>query len=60
MTLPEPDGKISLMAFGATRVEVSTKNMSNKNTRFDMEAMLNSALILLCDLIAMNGKVNTD
>jgi hypothetical protein len=43
-------GSKSLMAFGATNVEVNMKNMSNRNTRSDMDAMLNEMLrlFLIC------------
>jgi hypothetical protein len=54
MVLLELDGKSSLMAFGLTRVEVSIKNISSRNTRSDMDAILNSVLILFCDFIAIN------
>jgi hypothetical protein len=42
------------MAFGLTSVEVSIKKIRSRKTRSDMDAMLNSVLILFCDLIAMN------
>jgi hypothetical protein len=53
MVLLELDGSSSFMAFGLTRVEVSIKNISNRNTKSLMEAMLKSVLILFCDLIAI-------
>ena len=40
-------GSSSFNAFGATKVDVIMKKMSNKNTRSDIDAMLNSVLILL-------------
>jgi hypothetical protein len=46
-------GSSSLMALGATSVEVSIKKISNRNTRSDMDAMLNSALLLFLVCIAM-------
>jgi hypothetical protein len=55
MVLLELEGSSNLIAFGLTSVEVSIKNISKRKTRSDMEAMLNSVLILFCDLIAMDG-----
>jgi hypothetical protein len=54
MVLLELDGSSSFIALGLTSVEVSIKNISNRKTRSDMEAILNSVLILCCDLIAIN------
>jgi hypothetical protein len=47
------EGSNNLMALGLTRVELSMKKMSSRNTRSDMDAMLNSVLILFLDLIAI-------
>jgi len=47
------DGNKSFMAFGATSVEVSMKKISSKNTKSDMEAMLNSTLRLFLVCIAI-------
>gem|GEM_PF-5860788 len=41
------------MALGATSVEVSIKKIKSRNTKSDMEDMLNSVLILFLDFIAM-------
>jgi hypothetical protein len=46
-------GSNSLMALGATSVEVNMKNMSNRNTRSDMDAMLNDMFRLFLICIAM-------
>jgi hypothetical protein len=53
MVLLELEGSRSLMAFGLTSVEVSIKKMSNRNTRSDMEAVLNCELILFRDFKAI-------
>ena len=50
-------GNKSLMAFGATRVEVIMKNINNRKTRSDMEAMLKDALILFLVWIGMSFMV---
>lgn len=44
------DGNNSLIALGATRVEVSMKKINNRKTRSDMDAMLKSIfrLFLVC------------
>ena len=38
-------GNNSLMAFGATSVDVSMKKMSSRNTRSDIDDELNSTLL---------------
>ena len=53
MVLLELDGSKSFIAFGLTSVEVNIKKMSNRNTRSDMEAVLNSEFILFRVLMAM-------
>jgi hypothetical protein len=44
------EGKRSFMALGATRVDVSMKNIKSKKTKSDMEAMLKlvSRLLRIC------------
>jgi len=46
-------GKRSLMALGATSVEVSMKNISSRNTRSDMDAMLKVTFLLFRVSIAI-------
>jgi hypothetical protein len=41
------------MALGATRVDVSIKNISSRKTRSDIEAMLNVTFLLFLVCIAM-------
>jgi hypothetical protein len=48
------EGSISFIALGLTSVEVSIKNISNRNTRSDIEAMLNAVLILFLGFIAIS------
>ena len=47
------EGNSSLMAFGATKVEVSIKKISNRNTKSDMDEELKLTPILFLVLIAM-------
>jgi hypothetical protein len=47
------DGSRSLMALGATKVEVSMKNINNRNTKSDMDEELKLTPILFRVLIAM-------
>ena len=47
------DGSSSLMAFGATRVEVSMKKIKSRNTRSDMDEELKLTPILFLVLIAI-------
>lgn len=44
---------MSLMALGATNVEVSMKKISSKNTKSDMEEELKVGSTLFLDLIAI-------
>lgn len=44
---------MSLMALGATKVEVSMKKISSKNTKSDMEEELKVGSTLFLDLIAI-------
>jgi len=53
MVLLVLEGKSNLIAFGATRVEVSMKKINNRNTRSDMDDMLNAVLILFFECIAI-------
>jgi hypothetical protein len=53
IVLLELEGSNSLMALGLTSVDVSMKKISNRKTRSDMDAVLNCALILFLDLIAI-------
>jgi hypothetical protein len=53
MVLLELDGNRSLIAFGLTRVDVNIKKISNRNTRSDMEAVLNCEFILFRDFKAI-------
>jgi hypothetical protein len=46
-------GNNSLIALGATSVEVSMKKINSRKTRSDMEAMLKLVLILFLVSIAM-------
>jgi hypothetical protein len=46
-------GSSSLMALGATKVEVSIKKINNKNTRSDMEAVLKPGSLLFRICIAI-------
>ena len=46
-------GRIRLMAFGDTIVEVSIKKINSKNTRSDIDVALNVVSTLFCILIAM-------
>ena len=47
------DGNSNLMAFGATKVEVSMKKINSRNTRSDMDEELKVTPILFRVLIAM-------
>ena len=47
------DGSMSLMALGATKVEVSIKKISSRNTKSDMDEELNVGSTLFLDLIAI-------
>ena len=47
------DGSMSLMAFGATKVEVSMKKISSKNTKSDIDEELKLGSTLFLDLIAI-------
>lgn len=47
------EGSKSLMAFGATKVEVSMKNIKSKNTKSDMDEELNVGSTLFLDLMAI-------
>jgi hypothetical protein len=47
------EGSMSLMALGATNVEVSMKKISSKNTKSDMEEELKVGSTLFLDLIAI-------
>ena len=47
------EGSISLMALGATKVEVSMKKISSRNTRSDIDDELNVTSTLFLDLIAI-------
>ena len=44
---------MSLMALGATKVEVSMKNISKRNTKSDMDEELKVGSTLFLDLIAI-------
>jgi hypothetical protein len=48
------EGNNSLIAFGLTNVEVSIKKIRRRNTRSDMDAVLNVGFILFLDLIAIS------
>lgn len=47
------EGSMSLMALGATKVEVSMKKISRRNTRSDMDEELKVGSTLFLDLIAI-------
>ena len=47
------EGNSSLMAFGATRVEVSIKKINSRNTRSDMDEELKLTPIVFLVLIAI-------
>ena len=47
------EGSISLMALGATKVDVSMKKISSRNTKSDIDEELNVGSILFLDLMAM-------
>ena len=47
------DGSMSLMALGATKVEVSMKKISSRNTKSDMDEELKVGSTLFLDLIAI-------
>ena len=47
------DGSMSLMALGATKVEVSIKKISSKNTRSDIDEELKVGSTLFLDLMAI-------
>ena len=47
------DGNMSLMALGATKVEVSIKKISSRNTKSDMDEELNVGSTLFLDLMAI-------
>ena len=47
------EGGMSLMAFGATKVEVSMKKINRRNTRSDMDEELKVGSTLFLDLIAI-------
>ena len=49
----ELDGNSNLMALGATKVEVSIKKISNRNTKSDMDEVLKLTPILFLVLMAM-------
>jgi hypothetical protein len=53
MVLLALPGRSNLMAFGATSVDVIMKKINKRNTRSDMEAMLNEALILFLAYIGI-------
>ena len=47
------EGNMSLMALGATKVEVSMKKISSRNTKSDMDEELNVGSTLFLDLMAI-------
>ena len=47
------EGNKSLMALGATKVEVSIKKISSRNTKSDIDEELNVGSTLFLDLIAI-------
>ena len=47
------EGSMSLMALGATKVEVSMKKISSRNTRSDIDEELNVGSTLFLDLMAI-------
>ena len=47
------EGSMSLMAVGATKVEVSMKNISSKNTKSDIDEELKLGSTLFLDLMAI-------
>ena len=47
------EGSMSLMAFGATKVDVSMKKISSRNTKSDMDEELNVGSTLFLDLMAI-------
>ena len=47
------EGSMSLMAFGATKVEVSMKKISSRNTKSDMDEELNVGSTLFLDFMAI-------
>jgi hypothetical protein len=47
------EGSMSLMALGATKVEVSMKKINRRNTRSDMDEELKVGSTLFLDLIAI-------
>ena len=47
------EGSISLMALGATKVDVSMKKINSRNTKSDMEEELNDGSTLFLDLMAI-------
>jgi hypothetical protein len=53
MVLLVLEGNSSFMALGLTNVEVSIKKISSRNTKSDIEAVLNCVFILFLDLRAM-------
>jgi len=48
-------GRSNFIALGATRVEVIIKKIRSRNTRSDMEAMLNERLSLFLVRIGMEN-----
>ena len=50
------EGRSSLMALGATKVEVSMKKIKSRNTRSDIDEVLKLTPILFLVLIAMMRK----
>ena len=51
-------GNNNFIAFGLTSVEVSIKNINNKNTKSDIDAVLNAKLLLFLVWIAMTKFIN--
>jgi hypothetical protein len=47
------EGNMSLIALGATKVEVSMKKISSRNTRSDMDEELNVGSTLFLDFMAI-------
>ena len=47
------DGNKSLMAFGATNVDVNMKNINKRKTKSDIDDELKSIFLLFLDFIAI-------
>ena len=47
------DGNMSLMALGATKVEVSMKKINSRNTKSDIDEELKVGSTLFLDLMAI-------